>query len=320
MHGIGPIRSVGGHVEALKPCRETYGLEEIASRSLSAANGHVVGSIEWPRPAFRGMLIYAAPPSPMGGSWRGIAKPDCQALDSLDDTRTAHNAEVLAQGGGLVSVSGTPSRALARRPDPAPCTLGSRLEGDEARPRAPGQSGDRPLAPRAMAGDVDRARPAAATPNRRGRPARGADVTLWEFRNGPCTERWAVFRDTFLSTRTPTPEGAMTRATMRLRAAAVVIWVLGSGPTLLAQMGVGTWVQQSVGASPGALTMTVEACCNGGRRLVYRAINSPDVMPRGSEGAQRTGSIEQSPRPDTYRIRAAANDVLVMRHRRRPTS
>jgi len=70
----------------------------------------------------------------------------------------------------------------------------------------------------------------------------------------------------------------MTRATLRLRAAAVVIWVLGSGPTLLAQMGVGTWVQQSVGASPGALTMTVEACCNGGRRLVYRAINSPDVM------------------------------------------
>ena len=33
-----------------------------------------------------------------------------------------------------------------------------------------------------------------------------------------------------------------------------------------AQIGVGTWVRQVGPATPGEITMTVEACCNGGRR------------------------------------------------------
>jgi len=60
--------------------------------------------------------------------------------------------------------------------------------------------------------------------------------------------------------------------------ATAAIWISTTGATVLAQVGVGTWVQQSVNGGPGALTMTVETCCNGGRRLIYRAINSADVM------------------------------------------
>ena len=41
--------------------------------------------------------------------------------------------------------------------------------------------------------------------------------------------------------------------------------------TAQAQLGIGTWVKQ--GTTPGqpGLTMVVEACCGGGRRLIYKA-------------------------------------------------
>ena len=41
---------------------------------------------------------------------------------------------------------------------------------------------------------------------------------------------------------------------------------------LHAQIGVGTWVRQSTASMPGTVTMTVEACCNGGRRLIYHIV------------------------------------------------
>ena len=43
---------------------------------------------------------------------------------------------------------------------------------------------------------------------------------------------------------------------------------LGSPASLHAQIGVGTWVRQAAPSQPG-MTMTVEACCHGGRRLTY---------------------------------------------------
>ncbi len=55
-----------------------------------------------------------------------------------------------------------------------------------------------------------------------------------------------------------------------------VVWAMGAAP-LHAQVGVGTWVQQS-GPRAAALTMTVEACCNGGRRLIYRITGRSDVL------------------------------------------
>lgn len=44
---------------------------------------------------------------------------------------------------------------------------------------------------------------------------------------------------------------------------------LGSTRPLHAQLGVGTWVRQGRATMPGSMTMTVEACCHGGRRLIY---------------------------------------------------
>ena len=50
---------------------------------------------------------------------------------------------------------------------------------------------------------------------------------------------------------------------------AALAWIVGSTGTLSAQMGIGTWVKQATGSSP-AMTMSVEACCGSGRRLIYR--------------------------------------------------
>jgi len=54
-------------------------------------------------------------------------------------------------------------------------------------------------------------------------------------------------------------------------AGGVAILVLGSGRSLHAQIEVGTWVRQGTASMPGMM-MTVEACCNGGRRLVYHVV------------------------------------------------
>ena len=51
----------------------------------------------------------------------------------------------------------------------------------------------------------------------------------------------------------------------------VAVLALGSAGPLHAQIEVGTWVRQSTDSMPG-MTMTVEACCNGGRRLIYHVV------------------------------------------------
>jgi len=38
-----------------------------------------------------------------------------------------------------------------------------------------------------------------------------------------------------------------------------------------AQLEIGTWVRQPIPGMP-AMTMTIEVCCNGGRRLTYRVV------------------------------------------------
>jgi len=50
-------------------------------------------------------------------------------------------------------------------------------------------------------------------------------------------------------------------------------------PSLVqAQLGVGTWVRQPSPTTPGDITMMVEACCNGGRRLTYHIKIGNDTM------------------------------------------
>jgi hypothetical protein len=48
-----------------------------------------------------------------------------------------------------------------------------------------------------------------------------------------------------------------------------ILGTLGSAGSLYAQIGVGTWVRKDA-ASMTPMTMVVEPCCNGGRRLSYR--------------------------------------------------
>jgi hypothetical protein len=61
----------------------------------------------------------------------------------------------------------------------------------------------------------------------------------------------------------------MTIATPRVLVCSVVlVGALVPARPLHAQLGVGTWVRTSTD-SMMPMTMTVEACCNGGRRLIY---------------------------------------------------
>lgn len=48
----------------------------------------------------------------------------------------------------------------------------------------------------------------------------------------------------------------------------VLLGALGPATPLHAQIGVGTWARKDTG-SKLPITMTVEACCKGGRRLIY---------------------------------------------------
>ena len=60
--------------------------------------------------------------------------------------------------------------------------------------------------------------------------------------------------------------------------AAVLIGGLGLESSAHAQAGFGTWVRQAGPQAPGQITMTVEACCDGGRRLTYQLSDSGHVM------------------------------------------
>lgn len=60
--------------------------------------------------------------------------------------------------------------------------------------------------------------------------------------------------------------------------AAAMLWALGTASPARAQIGIGIWVRMAGPALPGKMTMTVEACCNGGRRLIYRMSGSDQTM------------------------------------------
>ena len=57
-----------------------------------------------------------------------------------------------------------------------------------------------------------------------------------------------------------------------------VLGALAPERSLHAQIGVGTWVREATTSMP-SMTMTVEACCNGGRRLIYHVdINGTETI------------------------------------------
>ena len=59
---------------------------------------------------------------------------------------------------------------------------------------------------------------------------------------------------------------------------AAMLWALGPASPACAQIGIGTWVRTAGPPLPGKMTMTVEACCNGGLRLIYRMSGSDQTM------------------------------------------
>jgi len=66
-------------------------------------------------------------------------------------------------------------------------------------------------------------------------------------------------------------------AAKRLTCGIVMLWALAPPAAVRAQLSIGTWVK-SGGSGAGALTMTIEACCNGGRRIIYRINGRSDVL------------------------------------------
>ena len=67
-------------------------------------------------------------------------------------------------------------------------------------------------------------------------------------------------------------------APKRMACVVAILWALDSVALLRAQIGIGTWVKQGETSAVGGLTMTVEACCNGGRRFIYRVSGSANVL------------------------------------------
>ncbi len=99
----------------------------------------------------------------------------------------------------------------------------------------------------------------------------------------------------------------MTIATAtRLAFSVVLLSVLGPTGSLHAQIGVGTWVRQATDSMPGSMTMTVEACCNGGRRLTYHITmgNTPTIMTLASpfDGSEVAVMVAGKPSGETMAI------------------
>jgi hypothetical protein len=55
-------------------------------------------------------------------------------------------------------------------------------------------------------------------------------------------------------------------------ACGIAILVLASARSLHAQVEIGTWVRQDTASTTPSMTMDVEACCHGGRRLTYHIL------------------------------------------------
>jgi len=73
-------------------------------------------------------------------------------------------------------------------------------------------------------------------------------------------------------------EATVTVAKATTLACGVALIALGSPRSVQAQLEIGTWVRRATDSMP-AMTMQIEACCNGGRRLIYHVdINGTETL------------------------------------------
>jgi len=88
-----------------------------------------------------------------------------------------------------------------------------------------------------------------------------------------------------------------------------ILGALGLASSLQAQTGIGTWVRQSEASTPGVITMTIEACCNGGRRVTYHLVGTEMVMTITSpfDGSEAPVLVDGKPSGETMAIKWVDN-------------
>lgn len=93
--------------------------------------------------------------------------------------------------------------------------------------------------------------------------------------------------------------------TKRIVCAVALLWALGRATSLHAQADIGTWVRQSGAATPGVITMTVEACCSGGRRITFRMEGTEMVMTVESpfDGSDAPVLVDGKPSGETMAVK-----------------
>jgi hypothetical protein len=88
---------------------------------------------------------------------------------------------------------------------------------------------------------------------------------------------------------------------LSLITALCVLFALSSGSSIQAQFSVGTWVQT---APMKGLTMTVEDCCAGGRRLIFRITlgkkTQTMMVESRFDGCDATVLIDGKPNGETF--------------------
>ncbi|HKW12699.1 MAG TPA: hypothetical protein VJO33_20090 [Gemmatimonadaceae bacterium] len=87
----------------------------------------------------------------------------------------------------------------------------------------------------------------------------------------------------------------------------VVVAAFGAARSAIAQTGIGTWVRQPTPSMPGTMTMTVQACCNGGRRLIYHFLIEKKetvlTVESGFDGKEAPVLIDGKPSGETMAIK-----------------
>src|SRR6187401_51488 len=75
-----------------------------------------------------------------------------------------------------------------------------------------------------------------------------------------------------------TREINMTTVTAKRLARGIAILAIMWAAPLYAQLEVGTWVRTPTKATPDSMTMKIEVCCGGGRRLSYSLAKQAILM------------------------------------------
>ena len=89
----------------------------------------------------------------------------------------------------------------------------------------------------------------------------------------------------------------------RVVTVAAMVWAVDSASSLRAQIGIGTWVRRSDASAGGGLTMTVEACCHGGRRLIYHVGDLVMTVESPMDGTDVPVLVGGKPSGETMGIR-----------------